>query len=123
MGRKTVEYKMTNAQNTIAAMLQSLAQHGWTCEHPNNWCHPIDVNGEPVKSLYCTGPLWSYAQAGIYLSPQGRVLLTEELWTIHKQDIDLQEFLRWLQMPEPPWNAVEKKEILSKQRNLFGDDE
>ena len=107
--------------NPISAMLDTIKEHGWTCQHPAAR-HPIQDDDKKLhRCVYVTGSLQGIPDAAVYLSDSSLVLLTGQLRASHSKDVDFAEFCKWLKagkLPEP-----EGKKVLPGQRNLFGDEE
>ena len=112
---------MTDTANPIAAMLDELRQHGWTCQFPTKRLHPV-IDNKPVPCVLVSGNLWHFTAAEVFLADDGRVFLCHDLHRVHPRDIDFAEFLRWLKSPVPVWDLAEKKKVLPGQRSLFGDE-
>jgi len=113
---------MTDTANPLAAIMDQLREHGWTCEHPHKWWSPVK-DGKPQRAKYLTGPLWHFAVAEIFLTDQCEVMLCGDLHRAHPTDISAAEFLRWLTLPRPVWEAEEKPKVLAGQKSLFGDED
>ena len=112
---------MTDTANPLAALIDQLKEHGWTCEHPARWHSPVK-DGKPQRAKYLTGPLWHFGVAEIFLTDSCEVMLCGDLWRAYGKDLTAEEFLRWLSLPEPAWNAPAKRSLLPGQKSLFGDD-
>jgi hypothetical protein len=49
-------------------------------------------------------------------------MLCGDLWRAYGKDLTAEEFLRWLTLPEPAWNAPAKRNVLQGQKSLFRDE-
>lgn len=113
---------MTDTASPIAAMLDALREHGWECKHPRNFCHPV-VDGKPYRSRVLTGDLWHFKDAAVYLTDAGTIMLMGDLYTAWKKDLEFDEFIRWLKLPEPVWSVSAPGKSVRGQRDLFRDEE
>lgn len=106
---------------TIPEMLKALKSHGWACEFPTARHAITDDLKQVHRCVYCIGSLWHFADAAVYLSDAGRVLMTGELYSAFRKDVEFSEFLEWLGMERPVWEREEVKPVAVKerQRGLF----
>jgi hypothetical protein len=112
---------MIDTANPVAGLIDQLKEHGWRCEHPDHWHSPVK-DGKPVRAKYLTGSLWHFYAAEVYVTDSCEVMLCGDLWRAYGKDLTAEEFLRWLTLPEPAWNAPAKRSLLPGQKSLFGDE-
>ena len=105
---------MTDTANPIAAMLDTLKEHGWTCRHPTKR-HTLQGVDKVLRGCVAIeGKLFGVDREA-RLCEDGLVMLIGEM-----RDVDFATFLSWMGLSEEP--KIEKP-VPKGVRSLFGDDD
>jgi len=108
---------VTDTVNTLAAFLDALSEHGWTCQYPKQVRSVAGIDDRIRRVVVIEGKLWNVPQMAYLCKDTGYVMMMGS-----EHDVGFSKFLEWLKSPVEPKPETAKKSVLAGQKSLFGDE-
>lgn len=105
---------MSDTANPVAAMLDMLKEHGWTCTHSAKRHTMTGIDHVARRCVWIEGKLFGIDRQA-YLAEDGIVMLIGE-----QRDVDFATFLSWQELTEEP---KMEKPVPKGVRSLFAEED